>query len=111
MLPFYMLYIHFIRDIDDAVIRLLPQAKKMLSEPTALPHLVQLLLTFDPSLVDKVVTLLNNNTVWQENFKAKNLHKFCEQMTVLEIIICIMAGCGWKPVFYTSRSLPANCKI
>ncbi|XP_019858666.1 PREDICTED: dnaJ homolog subfamily C member 13 [Amphimedon queenslandica] len=48
------------RDIDDAVIRPLPRAKRMLSEPTALPHLVQLLLTFDPSLVDKVVTLLNN---------------------------------------------------
>ena len=53
-------YIPFIRDIDDAVIRPLPRAKRMLSEPTALPHLVQLLLTFDPSLVDKVVTLLNN---------------------------------------------------
>ena len=60
MLPFYMLYIPLIRDIDDAVIRPLPRAKRMLSEPTALPHLVQLLLTFDPSLVDKVVTLLNN---------------------------------------------------
>ena len=56
----YMLYIPLIRDIDDAVIRPLPRAKRMLSEPTALPHLVQLLLTFDPSLVDKVVTLLNN---------------------------------------------------
>ena len=53
-------FIPFIRDIDDAVIRPLPRAKRMLSEPTALPHLVQLLLTFDPSLVDKVVTLLNN---------------------------------------------------
>ena len=32
-------------------------------------------------------------------------------MTILKIIICIMAGCGWKPVFYASRSLPANYEI
>lgn len=31
----------------------------MLSEPTTLPHVVQLLLTFDPGLVERVVTLLN----------------------------------------------------
>ena len=75
MLPFYMLYIHFIRDIDDAVIRLLPQAK-MLSEPTALPHLVQLLLTFDPSLVDKVVTLLNNIPYGKKISRPKTFTNF-----------------------------------
>ena len=47
------------RDSDNAVIRPLPRAKRVLSEPNALPHLVQLLLTFDPRLVEKVVTLLN----------------------------------------------------
>ena len=47
------------RDPDNAVIRPLPRAKRVLSEPNALPHLVQLLLTFDPRLVEKVVTLLN----------------------------------------------------
>ena len=31
----------------------------MLTEANALPHVVQLLLTFDPRLVEKVVTLLN----------------------------------------------------
>ena len=71
MLPFYMLYIHFIRDIDDAVIRLLPQAKKMLSEPTALPHLVQLL-----SLVDKVVTLLNNIPYGKKISRPKTFTNF-----------------------------------
>lgn len=30
----------------------------MLSEPHCLPHVVQLLLTFDPTLVEKVATLL-----------------------------------------------------
>ena len=31
----------------------------MLSEPAVLPHVVQILLTFDPRLVEKVVTLMN----------------------------------------------------
>lgn len=41
------------------MIRPLPRAKRMLSDPASIPHVVQLLLTFDPSLVEKVVTLLN----------------------------------------------------
>ncbi len=32
----------------------------MLTEAGTLPHVVQLLLTFDPTLVEKVVTLLND---------------------------------------------------
>ena len=47
------------RDSDGAIIRPLPRAKRMLSEPTMLPHVVQLLLTFDPGLVERVVILLN----------------------------------------------------
>jgi len=47
------------RDSDGAVVRPLPRVKKMLSEPSVLPHVVQILLTFDPRLVEKVVTLLN----------------------------------------------------
>jgi len=47
------------RDADGAVVRPLPRAKKMLSEPSVLPHVVQILLTFDPRLVEKVVTLMN----------------------------------------------------
>ena len=46
-------------DSEDAIIRPLPRAKRLLSEPNTLPHIVQLLLTFDPRLVEKVVTLLN----------------------------------------------------
>lgn len=42
------------------MIRPLPRAKRNLSEAGALPHVVQLLLTFDPTLVEKVVTLLND---------------------------------------------------
>jgi DnaJ family protein C protein 13 len=46
------------RDADDAIIRPLPKVKRLLSEATSLSHIVQLLLTFDPILVEKVATLL-----------------------------------------------------
>ncbi|PNF36068.1 DnaJ subfamily C member 13 [Cryptotermes secundus] len=46
------------RDADDAIIRPLPRVKRLLSDTVCLPHLVQLLLTFDPVLVEKVATLL-----------------------------------------------------
>ncbi|KAK9875337.1 hypothetical protein WA026_007733 [Henosepilachna vigintioctopunctata] len=46
------------RDKDDAIIRPLPKVKRILSEPTCLSHIVQLLLTFDPILVEKVASLL-----------------------------------------------------
>lgn len=46
------------RDADGAIIRPLPKIKRLLSESTCLPHVVQLLLTFDPIIVEKVATLL-----------------------------------------------------
>ncbi|KAJ3648782.1 hypothetical protein Zmor_020558 [Zophobas morio] len=46
------------RDADDAIIRPLPKVKRLLSDATSLSHIVQLLLTFDPILVEKVATLL-----------------------------------------------------
>ncbi|KAJ8925386.1 hypothetical protein NQ315_009217 [Exocentrus adspersus] len=46
------------RDADDAIIRPLPKVKRLLSEQPVLSHFVQLLLTFDPILVEKVATLL-----------------------------------------------------
>lgn len=46
------------RDQDDAIIRPLPKVKRLLSDGNCLAHIVQLLLTFDPILVEKVATLL-----------------------------------------------------
>lgn len=46
------------RDQDDAVIRPLPKVKRLLTDSSCLAHIVQLLLTFDPILVEKVATLL-----------------------------------------------------
>ena len=47
------------RDAEGAIIRPLPKIKRLLTESTCLPHIVQLLLTFDPIIVEKVATLLN----------------------------------------------------
>ena len=41
------------KDEDGAVIRPLPKIKQALSDPLHLPHVVQLLLTFDPTLGKK----------------------------------------------------------
>ncbi len=46
------------RDSEGSVIRPLPRVKRVLSDALSLPHVVQLLLTFDPILVEKVATLL-----------------------------------------------------
>ena len=48
------------RDLENAIIRPLPRVKRTLSEANANPHVMQLLLTFDPRLVEKLVTLLND---------------------------------------------------
>lgn len=47
------------RDETGAVVRPLPRCKRMICETNALPHVVQLLLTFDPILVEKVAHLLS----------------------------------------------------
>lgn len=47
------------RDNEGSVIRPLPRVKRILSDALSLPHVVQLLLTFDPILVEKVATLLS----------------------------------------------------
>ena len=42
------------KDADGAIVRPLPRAKRYLADANCLPHLVQLLLTFDPIIVEKV---------------------------------------------------------
>ncbi|XP_078519995.1 dnaJ homolog subfamily C member 13 isoform X2 [Lissotriton helveticus] len=53
------------RDEDNAIIRPLPRVKRLLSDNTCLPHIIQLLLTFDPILVEKVAILLYH--IMQDN--------------------------------------------
>lgn len=46
------------RDPDGSVMQPLPKVKRYLSDPSILPHIVQLLLTFDPSICSRVHSLL-----------------------------------------------------
>nr|CAH8867302.1 unnamed protein product [Trichobilharzia regenti] len=47
------------RDIHGGVVRPLPKPRRAISDVSCLPHLIQLLLTFDPPLVERVVSLLH----------------------------------------------------
>ena len=60
------------KDEDGAVIRPLPKIKQALSDPSHLPHLVQLLLTFDPTLVERVAQLLH--FVLEDNSRMPTLY-------------------------------------
>ena len=60
------------KDEDGAVIRPLPKIKQALSDPSHLPHLVQLLLTFDPTLVERVASLLH--FVLEDNSRMPTLY-------------------------------------
>ncbi|XP_050693549.1 dnaJ homolog subfamily C member 13-like isoform X4 [Eriocheir sinensis] len=60
------------RTEDQAVIRPLPRIKRLLSDPISLPHIVQLLLTFDPVLVEKVSVLLTE--VMQDNTQMSTVY-------------------------------------
>uniref|UniRef100_A0A183HSD3 Protein SDA1 n=1 Tax=Onchocerca flexuosa TaxID=387005 RepID=A0A183HSD3_9BILA len=48
---------HF-RDENDYIVRPLPHVKRNLSEPVLLYQIVQLLLTYDPAIVQRVASLL-----------------------------------------------------
>ncbi|PIO77742.1 DnaJ domain protein [Teladorsagia circumcincta] len=47
------------RDENNSVVRPMPQVKKSLTEPVLLYQVVQLLLTYDPSIVQRVATLVH----------------------------------------------------
>ncbi|KER23065.1 hypothetical protein T265_08964 [Opisthorchis viverrini] len=47
------------RDLRGGVVRPLPKPRRVISQPQCLTHLTQLLLTFDPPLVERVVSLLH----------------------------------------------------
>ncbi|CAH8292614.1 unnamed protein product, partial [Schistosoma intercalatum] len=47
------------RDLHGGVVRPLPKPRRAISDMNCLPHVIQLLLTFDPPLVERVVSLLH----------------------------------------------------
>lgn len=67
------------RTEDGAVIRPLPRIKNLLSTPLSLPHIVQLLLTFDPILVEKV-----------RKYSISILHKYMRYMQV-SVFLCSLS--------------------
>ena len=60
------------RDSDGAIIRPLPRIKRLLSDSICLPHIVQLLLTFDPILVEKIASLMHD--IMQDNPNISRLY-------------------------------------
>ncbi|CAB3364063.1 Hypothetical predicted protein [Cloeon dipterum] len=60
------------READGSIIRPLPRVKRELSDQSCLPHVVQLLLTFDPKIVESVATLLHS--VMADNPAATRLY-------------------------------------
>ncbi|XP_032807043.2 dnaJ homolog subfamily C member 13 isoform X1 [Petromyzon marinus] len=79
------------RDQDDAIIRPLPRIKRLLSENICLPHIVQLLLTFDPILVEKVAVLLG--LVMQDNPQLPRLY-----LTGVFFFIMMYTGSNLLPI-------------
>lgn len=60
-------------DPDGAIIRPFPRIKKYLSDTSCLPHIVQLLVTFDPVIVERVSTLMLQ--VIEENPMISQLYR------------------------------------
>ena len=112
-------FFHLYRDPDGAIIRPLPRVKRLISEATCLPHIVQvmnglhcniclfkwlfiiylhrslslfqLLLTFDPVLVEKVATLLY--PVMQDNPTLSRLY-----LTGVFFFILMYTGSNVLPI-------------
>ncbi|KAL4623419.1 hypothetical protein GN956_G19211 [Arapaima gigas] len=79
------------RDQENAIIRPLPRVKRLISDNTCLPHIVQLLLTFDPILVEKVAILLY--LVMQDNPNLPRLY-----LTGVFFFIMMYTGSNVLPV-------------
>ncbi|KAG8009572.1 DnaJ-like protein subfamily C member 13, partial [Nibea albiflora] len=79
------------RDQDNAIIRPLPKIKRMISDNACLPHIVQLLLTFDPILVEKVANVLY--LVMQDNPNLQRLY-----LTGVFFFIMMYTGSNVLPI-------------
>mmetsp|Transcript_15543 Transcript_15543/g.46103 ORF Transcript_15543/g.46103 Transcript_15543/m.46103 type:complete len:2307 (-) Transcript_15543:50-6970(-) len=79
------------KDADGAIVRPLPRAKRYLSDQNCLPHLVQLLLTFDPIIVEKVSLLLSN--IMTDNSQMSRVY-----MTGLFFFIMMYTGSNVIPI-------------
>jgi len=78
-------------DLDGAIIRPFPRIKKYLSDASSLTHIVQLLVTFDPVIVERVSTLLL--LVVEENPMISQLYR-----TGLYFFILMYSGSNLIPI-------------
>lgn len=78
-------------DFDGAIIRPFPRIKKYLSDTSCLPHIVQLLVTFDPVIVERVSTLLLH--VVEENPMISQFYR-----TGLYFFILMYSGSNLIPI-------------
>ncbi|XP_033727987.1 dnaJ homolog subfamily C member 13-like [Pecten maximus] len=79
------------RDSEGAIVRPLPKIKRVLSDAVCLPHIVQLLLTFDPILVEKVAVLLYS--IMQDNPNISRLY-----LTGVFFFILMYTGSNVLPI-------------
>lgn len=79
------------REVDGAIVRPLPRIKQYLSDPSCLPHIVQLLLTFDPVIVVRVASLLTE--MMQDNPSLPRLY-----LTGLFYFIMMYTGSNLLPI-------------
>lgn len=86
----YIMMIYF-RDTDNAIVRPLPKIKRLLSDSYCLAHVVQVLLTFDPVLVEKVAVLLCE--VMQDNPEISKLY-----LTGMFYFILMYTGSNVLPI-------------
>lgn len=70
------------RDADGCVVRPVPRIKKALSQANCLPHLVQLLLTFDPTIVERVSTLLYHVIQAGDRFPVRRFTGFSSGQSI-----------------------------
>lgn len=86
------------RDLDGAIVRPLPTAKRILTEAQCLPHIVQLLLTFDPILVEKVSALLH--CMSQDNPQLPKLY-----LTGVFFFIMMYTGSNVLPIAWFLKDI------
>ena len=64
--------------------RPLPKAKRIMSSPQCLPHITQMFLTNEPSIVNKAAMLVHSLGQYNENVFAK-------LYTYAELFVCLFA--------------------
>lgn len=82
------------RDEDGVIMQPLPRVKRYLSDPAVLPHVVQLLLTFDPEICNRVSRLLY--VLMEDNPYLPRLH---------------LTGCFFFLMMYAGSDIIPMCRF